>query len=82
MINNELSYVICLEAPLSTYHPILDTTLEDKPKTKAISILENLQYEEDPPPLTSKKVTSIYQNKSATYRKSSSAFHLVKIKPY
>ena len=47
MFNNDLSYVTCLKAPISTYHPSLDTILKYKKDTIAIYMLKKQQYEED-----------------------------------
>ena len=47
MLNNDLSYVTHIEAPISTYHPSLDTILKYKQDTIAISMLKKQQCEED-----------------------------------
>ena len=47
MSNNDLSYVTRPKAPMSTYHPSLDTILIYKQDTIAISMLKKQQYEED-----------------------------------
>jgi hypothetical protein len=56
--------------------------LEENQETKEMFILENMKYEEYPPPIISEKHIGIHWKKSSTYCRSSQASHLLNIKSY